>query len=77
MPEVPILKKKVYFYNTESNYMTNKNGIDFMKKTDLRFAILKQLMQNGETTRPELVELTGIRAATVFEAVDALKGFFP
>ena len=44
-----------------------------MKKTDLRSAILKQLMQNGETTRPELVELTGIRAATVFEAVDALK----
>ena len=44
-----------------------------MKKTDLRSAILKQLMQNGATTRPELVELTGIRAATVFEAVDALK----
>lgn len=44
-----------------------------MKKSDLRSEILDILLQNGGATRPELVETTGIRAASVFEAVDALK----
>ena len=44
-----------------------------MKKDNLRSVILKNVLQQGEITRPELVEMTGIRAASVFEAVDALK----
>lgn len=44
-----------------------------MKKDNLRSVILKNALQLGEITRPELVEMTGIRAASVFEAVDALK----
>ena len=44
-----------------------------MKKDNLRSVILKNALQQGEITRPELVEMTGIRAASVFEAVDALK----
>ena len=44
-----------------------------MKRSIFRSEILKILMRCGEITRPELVEQTGIRAATVFEAVDFLK----
>lgn len=44
-----------------------------MKKTDLRSEILKNLLRYGEATRPELVNLAGVRAASVFEAVDSLK----
>ena len=44
-----------------------------MKKDNLRSVILKNALQQGEITRPEMVEMTGIRAASVFEAVDALK----
>ena len=32
------------------------------------------ILKNGEATRPELVKITGVRAASVFEAVDGLKG---
>ncbi|MBO5723436.1 MAG: hypothetical protein J6S58_01265, partial [Lentisphaeria bacterium] len=39
----------------------------------LRIEILKKILENGSLTRPELVKLTGIRAATVFEAIDTLK----
>ena len=39
----------------------------------LRIEILKKLLENGSLTRPELLKLTGIRAATVFEAIDSLK----
>ena len=44
-----------------------------MKMDNLRSAILNRILQDGEITRPELVAGTGIRAASVFEAVDALK----
>ena len=40
---------------------------------DLQKFILRHLLLHGRSTRPELVALTGRRAATVFEAVDALK----
>ena len=40
---------------------------------DLQKFILRHLLLHGRATRPELVALTGRRAATVFEAVDALK----
>ena len=39
----------------------------------LQKLILRRLLFYGRTTRPELVALTGSRAATVFEAIDALK----
>ena len=44
-----------------------------MKKNILCSAILDLLLDRGEATRPELVNATGVRAASVFEAVDALK----
>ena len=44
-----------------------------MKKNILCSAILDQILARGEATRPELVNITGVRAASVFEAVDALK----
>lgn len=44
-----------------------------MKKDYLRSAILEQILSKGDATRPELVKATGGRAASVFEAVDALK----
>ena len=44
-----------------------------MKKNILCSAILDQILAWGEVTRPELVNITGVRAASVFEAVDALK----
>lgn len=39
----------------------------------LQKLILRRLLFYGRTTRPELVALTGSRAATVFEAIDELK----
>jgi len=45
-----------------------------MKRCEsLQKLILRRLLLYGRTTRPELVALTGSRAATVFEAIDALK----
>ena len=44
-----------------------------MKKNILCSAILDEVLARGEATRPELVNITGVRAASVFEAVDALK----
>ena len=44
-----------------------------MKKNILCSAILDLVLARGEATRPELVNATGVRAASVFEAVDALK----
>jgi len=44
-----------------------------MKKDHLRSAILDQILSKGDATRPELVRATGVRAASVFETVDALK----
>lgn len=43
------------------------------RKEHLQKLILRRLLLYGRTTRPELVALTGCRAATVFEAIDALK----
>ena len=40
---------------------------------DLQKFILRHLLLRGRATRPELVALTGRRAATVFAAVDELK----
>jgi predicted NBD/HSP70 family sugar kinase len=39
----------------------------------LRRRILKYFLLRGKATRPELVEYTGVRAATVFEVIDELK----
>ena len=44
-----------------------------MKIDSLRSVILNSVLRYGQVTRPELVELTGGRAASVFEAVDLLK----
>ena len=44
-----------------------------MKKDNLRSVILENVLQQGEVTRPELVDSAGVRAASVFEAVDGLK----
>ncbi|MBO7146418.1 MAG: ROK family protein [Lentisphaeria bacterium] len=44
-----------------------------MKKRDLRSEILDLLLFRGNVTRPELVDATGVRAASVFEVVDSLK----
>ena len=43
------------------------------RREDLQKVILRRLLFYGRTTRPELVSLTGSRAATVFEAIDELK----
>ena len=43
------------------------------RRDELKKKILQHLLQKGHVTRPELVALTGIRAATVFEAIDELK----
>ena len=43
------------------------------RREHLQKLILRRLLLYGRTTRPELVALTGCRAATVFEAIDALK----
>ena len=43
------------------------------RREHLQKVILRRLLFYGRTTRPELVALTGCRAATVFEAIDALK----
>ena len=43
------------------------------RRAELKKQILHHLLLHGRTTRPELVKLTGIRAASVFEAVDELK----
>ena len=44
-----------------------------MKRDYLRSAILDLILSRGDATRPELVKTTGVRAASVFEAVDELK----
>ena len=44
-----------------------------MKIDNLRSVILKMILQDREITRPELVESTGARAASIFDAVDSLK----
>ena len=44
-----------------------------MKKRELRSVILDIVLRSGETSRPELVEAAGVRAASVFDAVDELK----
>lgn len=43
------------------------------RKEELRRRILKYILLRGKATRPELVEYTGSRAATVFEVIDELK----
>ena len=43
------------------------------RRDELKKKILQYLLQKGHATRPELVALTGVRAATVFEAIDELK----
>ena len=43
------------------------------RKDELRRRILKYFLLRGKGTRPELVEYTGSRAATVFEVIDELK----
>ncbi|MBR7130552.1 MAG: ROK family protein [Lentisphaeria bacterium] len=43
------------------------------RRNELKHALLQHLLLHGRATRPELVALTGVRAATVFEAVDGLK----
>ena len=43
------------------------------RKDELRRRILKYILLRGKATRPELVEYTGVRAATVFEVIDELK----
>ena len=45
--------------------MTNKNKI--------RNALIKLLLQKGDTTRPELVDYLQIRPGTLFEAINTLK----
>ena len=43
------------------------------RKEELRRRILKYFLLRGRATRPELVEYTSSRAATVFEVIDELK----
>jgi len=43
------------------------------RRNELKTEILRRLLLYGKATRPELVALTGRRAATVFETIDALK----
>lgn len=43
------------------------------RRNELKNQILKHLLFHGRATRPELVALTGTRAATVFEAIGELK----
>lgn len=43
------------------------------RRQELQITILRHLLLCGQAARPELVALTGVRAATVFEAIDALK----
>jgi glucokinase len=43
------------------------------RRDELQKLILHRLLFHGRTTRPELVALTGCRAATVFEVIDVLK----
>ncbi|MBO7328022.1 MAG: ROK family protein [Lentisphaeria bacterium] len=43
------------------------------RRNELKQILLRHLLLHGRATRPELVALTGIRAATVFEAIDELK----
>ncbi len=43
------------------------------RKAELRRSILKYFLLRGRATRPELVEYTRSRAATVFEVIDELK----
>lgn len=43
------------------------------RRDELKQILLRHLLLYGKATRPELVALTGIRAATVFEAIDELK----
>ena len=43
------------------------------RRQELKRTLLRHLLLYGRATRPELVALTGIRAATVFEAIDELK----
>lgn len=43
------------------------------RKKELRLRILEYILTRGKATRPELVEYTGSRAATVFEVIDSLK----
>ena len=43
------------------------------RKKELRLRILEYILNRGRATRPELVEYTGCRAATVFEIIDDLK----
>lgn len=43
------------------------------RRSELKYTLLQYLLLHGHATRPELVAMTGVRAATVFEAVDELK----
>lgn len=43
------------------------------RKEELRRRILKYFLLRGKATRPELVEYTSSRAATVFDVIDELK----
>ena len=44
-----------------------------MNKQDLRSVILEYLFRNGSFSRPEIVEITGMRPGTVFDEVNQLK----
>ena len=43
------------------------------RRDELKQILLRYLLLHGRSTRPELVAMTGVRAATVFEAIDELK----
>lgn len=43
------------------------------RRSELKYSLLQYLLLHGRATRPELVAMTGVRAATVLEAVDELK----
>lgn len=44
-----------------------------IRKKELRLQILEYILRRGKATRPELIEYTGSRAASVFEVIDSLK----
>jgi len=43
------------------------------KEQEIGQVILEKIFRNGSVTRPEIIRTTGVRAATVFYAVDQLK----
>ena len=43
------------------------------RKSNLKLELVRHILRAGKSTRPELVAVTGSRAATVFEVIDELK----